>query len=65
MRQDSRAKDISQVREASDIGVGQDFVVVVIDEAVLERVDVRDDGKQKQQDNQPSTRETSLPARAF
>ena len=43
MRQNPRAEDFSHVGKAANIGIGQNFVVVVVDKAVLQSVEVRKD----------------------
>ena len=53
VRQNSRAEDVTHVREASNEGITQNLVVVVIDETVLQRVDIRKDGKKEKQGNKP------------
>ncbi len=45
---DGAVEDLSDISEAVDIGVFENLVVIVVDEAVSERVDVRQRGQQDQ-----------------
>ena len=40
--------------KAADIRIGQNLIVVVIDESILQRVDIREDGEQEQQGEKPA-----------
>jgi hypothetical protein len=45
--EDAGAEDVSHMGEATDIRVGQDLVVVVEYEAVLQRVGIRENSQEE------------------